>query len=183
MSLHPPAVLDGPLVRLTALGPGDIALEAELSRDAEVVRYTYYPADLGEEAARQRILESEQRAGAGISRRYAVRDVDTGLALGTCGVTHLAEGTPEVFYVVLPQHRGRGVATAAATVLTDWLFAAGAERVALETVAGNVASERVAERLGFDRVSSHVDEHLGEVVEVLRWERASHGAGHDAAPA
>lgn len=171
MSLHPPAVLEG-AVLLTALCRDDAGLEQELSRDAEVVRHTYYPANLSAEGAQQRIADAEQRAEACTSRRYAIRDATTGEALGTCGITNL-KGTPEVFYVVLPQRRGQGVATAAAKLLTDWLFAAGAEKVALETVKGNGASERVAERLGFDQVSSHQDEHLGEAIEVHRWERAS----------
>lgn len=54
-------------------------------------------------------------------------------------------------------------------MLTTWAFAHGYPQVALETVEGNVASERVAQQSGFTRRDRHEDEHRGEQVVVTRW--------------
>lgn len=60
------------------------------------------------------------------------------------GIAALDAEVPEVVYALLPAARGRGVATEAATCLSDWLLDHGRPVVALITVEGNVASERVA---------------------------------------
>ena len=60
------------------------------------------------------------------------------------------------------RHRGHST--------TDHLaFAHGYPQVALETIEGNVASERVAQRAGFTRTDRHEDEHRREQVVVTRW--------------
>lgn len=54
-----------------------------------------------------------------------------------------------VGYWVLPEARGRGVATRALRLVVDWAFGLGLHRIALDHAIGNVASCRVAERAGF----------------------------------
>jgi RimJ/RimL family protein N-acetyltransferase len=58
----------------------------------------------------------------------------------------------EIGYVVAPSARGRGVATRALRLLTDWGFSGlGLERIELWIDVDNPASERVAERAGYLR--------------------------------
>jgi len=57
----------------------------------------------------------------------------------------------EIGYWVLPQARGRGVATTIARLLAEHAFTLGVERVAAYVNVGNIASERVLERAGFTR--------------------------------
>lgn len=57
----------------------------------------------------------------------------------------------EIGYWVVPEARGRGVATAIARMLAEHAFRLGIERVAAFVNVGNAASERVLERAGFTR--------------------------------
>jgi ribosomal-protein-alanine N-acetyltransferase len=62
----------------------------------------------------------------------------------------LAEGSAEVGYWVLPQHRGRAIAPRVLTGVTRWLFdEVGFHRVTLNHSVENTASCRVAHKAGF----------------------------------
>jgi RimJ/RimL family protein N-acetyltransferase len=83
-----------------------------------------------------------------------VVDEDGGgfLGVGAAPVIDREAATLELGYVVAPAARGRGVATAALRLLTEWAFAeAGAERIELLISIDNHASKRVAERCGYVR--------------------------------
>lgn len=59
----------------------------------------------------------------------------------------------EVSYWFAPEGRGRGAATTAVRLVAMWAFEAWArlERIELQTLPENAASQRVAERAGFKR--------------------------------
>lgn len=170
----PPDELVG-AVRLRAINMDDWALECQLSRDPEVVMWTYYPSEMDEDQARRRIAASQARAGAGLAKRYVILD-QAGHALGTCGIGELQTAVPAVFYALLPSARGRGAATEATKLLTDWALAHDYSKVALDTVEGNIASERVARRAGFTPADRHQGEHRGEQVVLTRWLSSPTGA-------
>jgi RimJ/RimL family protein N-acetyltransferase len=155
---------------LRAISQSDWAVEAELSRDAEVVRWTFYPPDMNEQAARDRIRHHEKRAAEGATRRFVILD-EHGNSLGTCGIGRLQEQTPEVFYALLPRGRGRGAATRAVTSLVQWAFASGRRSVALVTINGNQPSEGVAQRAAFHPAEQFEDDHRGKRVSLTRWLR------------
>ncbi|WP_026534239.1 GNAT family N-acetyltransferase [Arthrobacter sp. H14] len=155
---------------LRALSEDDWTLEYILSRIPDVPQWTYYPAEMDEAAARRRIRRTRERQEQRIAARYVV--ILDGETLGTVGMGLSDNPEPEIFYVLLPEARGRGVATRAAQVLCDWLFSHGFDQVALETVSGNTPSERVAERAGFIHVSTHQGEHRGRTVQLKRWIRS-----------
>src|SRR5262249_36213270 len=82
--------------------------------------------------------------------------------------------TAELGYVVLREARGRGVATEALRLLTEWAFAeAGMLRLELLIAPDNEASKRAAERCGYVREgvlrSFHVKQELREDTEI--WSR------------
>lgn len=67
----------------------------------------------------------------------------------------LTQQVGEISYWLAPQGRGRGIATAAVTLLSQWAFATLAlQRIYLKTREGNTASQRVAQRTGYQPIAS-----------------------------
>jgi RimJ/RimL family protein N-acetyltransferase len=82
---------------------------------------------------------------------YAITRTDDGTYLGSCGIhDRVGPGALEIGYWVDIRHIRRGIATAAARLLTDACFAAGADRVVIRCDVTNDASAAVARRLGFE---------------------------------
>ncbi|KQV77578.1 hypothetical protein ASC64_01670 [Nocardioides sp. Root122] len=152
---------------LRAITDDDWRLEQQLSRCAEVVRWTSYPADLSEVEARSRVARQQERARQGATQRYAIWEDD--VAHGTCGLGSLGQAVPEAMYALLPTARGRGIATACVKALLDW--AAGHDRpaVTIVTVDGNAASAAVARRAGFDLWQTVEGDHRGRSATLHRW--------------
>ena len=97
-------------------------------------------------AARQRDWETRDE------RSFAVVDAGTGELLGSIA-RHGPFGHRATFsYWLAPQARGRGVATRALRLITDWTIeTTEVIRLDLSTDVENDASGRVAERVGFVR--------------------------------
>lgn len=58
----------------------------------------------------------------------------------------------EIGIALLPQHRGRGVGTAAQRLLVDYLFdTTPAHRLVAHTEAENIAEQKALEKVGFER--------------------------------
>ena len=120
------------------------------ARDDEVYRWTTEPADLTVEQARASI---ESHRALPRYAAFAVVDRMTGRLVGSVGLAPVSETgeVAEVSYWIAPEGRGRGAATAAVRLLVSWAFEAWAqlERIELQTLPENAASQRVAERTGF----------------------------------
>ena len=171
--LHPPPELTTANARLVAFTDEHWTLEQSLSQDPDVTRWTYYPERLSDDQARERVRAAKARARSGRSQRYAITAGDA--RLGMAGIAALDAEVPEVVYALLPAARGRGVATEAATCLSGWLLDHGRPVVALITVEGNVASERVAARAGFILSETFRADHRGRDVLLRRWTRIRAG--------
>jgi len=155
----PPAeiVVPGePCLVLRAITEHDGEIEQALSRVEDVPRWTFYPADLGDDDARRRAARAVERSHAGLAQRYVISRQDE--AVGTAGLTALDGDTPAVFYALLPSARGAGVATRVVLALVEHALASGARGVRLFALAGNAASEGVARRAGFTFVEERPDE-------------------------
>jgi RimJ/RimL family protein N-acetyltransferase len=83
----------------------------------------------------------------------AAVDAESGEVIGGGMLHHLdaERRIVEIGYWVLPQARGRGIATTIARMLAEHAFTLGVKRVAAYVNVGNTASERVVERAGFTR--------------------------------
>lgn len=84
---------------------------------------------------------------------FAVVDAETGELLGSIDMgLNSFRYRGHIGYWVAPHARGRGVCTRALRLLAEWaLDELGLERLELITDPDNVASQRVAEKVGFRR--------------------------------
>ncbi|WP_282204088.1 GNAT family N-acetyltransferase [Kitasatospora fiedleri] len=85
---------------------------------------------------------------------FAVTDGDSGQLLGTVGLkkTDWPARVSEVGYWTAPWARGRGVTVEATRALGEWLLGEqGFQRLQLFAATGNTASQRVAEKAGFQK--------------------------------
>lgn len=138
-------LIDG-RVRLRVLTSQDVTLLQHLSREADVVRWTSYSADLDEARALARISRGDAIAHRAV---FCVAELD-GQPAGTCGAgVGETDGDIEIFYAVLPWARRQGVASSATSMLVVAAQAAGAATVSLVTHLDNTGSQLVARSAGF----------------------------------
>jgi RimJ/RimL family protein N-acetyltransferase len=94
-----------------------------------------------------------------------------GETLGSDSLTDFEHGNAMVRYWLLPQGRGRGLATTAVQVLAGWAFSTLAiGRLAAYVEIDNTASGAVLERCGFvceGRLRQHMADHDGKRVDTL----------------
>jgi RimJ/RimL family protein N-acetyltransferase len=140
----------GVVLRFPALDDVDAILPA--FEDPEMREAGNLPA-FDREALIASLGEMPVLAGTGRLLALAALDAETGDVLGGGTLHHLdaERAIVEIGYFVLPQARGRGVATTIARLLAEHAFSLGILRVAAYVNVGNVASERVLERAGFTR--------------------------------
>ena len=89
----------------------------------------------------------------GLMAPYVIVDSASGQLLGGVNLHHFdpLRDTVEVGYWLLLEARGRGVATRCVRAAAEHAFAHGIYRIEAHVRIGNVASERVLERAGFER--------------------------------
>ena len=156
----------------TAAHLGDVA---ELIADREVLRFTRIPEPPGEDFPRRWLARYEQGRTEGSSEAFAIQDGDGGFLGLALAVDIDREGAEvELGYIVAAHARGRGVATEALRLLTDWaLRELGAQRVVLLIDVDNLPSLRVAERCGYVREGVMRSVHLkqGRRSDTTVWSR------------
>ena len=126
---------------------------AALLADPDVLRFTRVPDPPPPGFAATWAKAYEQGRRDGTREAFAITDTD-GSFLGIAVAPRIDRETrtAELGYVVAPAARGRGVATEALRLLTDWAFTElGALRLELLIAVDNPASKRVAERCGYTR--------------------------------
>ena len=137
-------------LRLRLFTHDDLQIMFRLNTDPDVIKYADTPAKDMEEV-RQRLeqgpLSDYKKYGYG---RFAVELKESGDVIGFCGIKYLPEiDLPEVGFRYLKEYWGRGIGTEAARVCVD--FARDdlkIEKLIALIIPGNIASIRVAEKLG-----------------------------------
>ncbi|MEV6959357.1 GNAT family N-acetyltransferase [Streptomyces sp. NPDC051207] len=123
------------------------ALDPEFRRWNTPVR-PVTDAESAREALRARAGEAYE--GRGVAFRITAAGSDTTLGHIGIGAVNHALRVARVGYWVLPEARGRGVATWALRVAAEWSFSElGLHRLELDHAVGHEVSCRVAERCGF----------------------------------
>jgi ribosomal-protein-alanine N-acetyltransferase len=89
----------------------------------------------------------------GLMSPYVIAEAESGTILGGAALHHFdpMRDVVEVGYWLLVPARGRGVATRVVRAMVDHALANGIFRVEAHVRVGNTPSERVLERLGFER--------------------------------
>jgi RimJ/RimL family protein N-acetyltransferase len=121
--------------------------------DPDVLRFTRVPEPVPAGFAESWLAAYEDGRRDGTREAFAIVDGDgTFLGVAVAPRIDLPARTAELGYVVAPAARGRGVATEALRLLTEWAFGElGLLRAELLISVENQASKRVAERCGYVR--------------------------------
>jgi len=91
-----------------------------------------------------------QESGTMRALAFLIADAASGAPLGLCGVDEwFADDTVQIGYFLAADARGKGYATRAVRLLTEWLFDLGAAKVFATTHELNVASAGVLRGAGF----------------------------------
>ncbi len=151
-SLLPEPVLDDGIVRLRRWTATDLPCVKAAGDEGVIPETTTVPPAFTEEAGREWIERQHSRVQQEQGWSLAVTEMPVGAAVG-CAVLLLRpqEGVAGVGYWLAPSARGRGLASRAVALLTEW----GLREVALARVEawvepGNQASVDVLTRCGFD---------------------------------
>jgi RimJ/RimL family protein N-acetyltransferase len=139
------------VVRLELLAESHLADVALMFEDEDVLRFTRVPSNPPRGWEREWYGFYDEGRREGTREAFAIVD-DDGVFLGLAlafGIER--EGRQlELGYVITPAARGRGVATRALELLTDWALAElDALRIELWISTSNEPSKRVAERAGY----------------------------------
>ncbi|MFC5820408.1 GNAT family N-acetyltransferase [Nonomuraea harbinensis] len=112
----------------------------------EVRQYLFDDREVSAEFAATLLADSADdftEHGYGLWKAY-LRDE----LVGVCGLRRHDSGQVEIVYSLEPARRGSGLATEAALAVLETGRRAGLKEILLETDEGNVASQRLARRLG-----------------------------------
>jgi RimJ/RimL family protein N-acetyltransferase len=139
-------------VRLEPLAEVHLPLLDALIADPGTLRFTRIPEPPPPGFPRQWLDSYEAGRRDGTREAFAAfDDEDTFVGLALAPAIERGAREAELGYIVTPDARGRGVATAMLRALTDWAFEQGILRATLIINVENTGSERVAERCGYVR--------------------------------
>lgn len=162
--------LEDDAVRLRPFTLDDVPAVTAACRDPEIPRWTTVPTEYTEEMAREWIGQVATPTDDRVS--LAVEDRETGGLAGAISIWIVKQSVGEFGYWTVAEFRGRGLMTGALRLLAGWaLDELHLARLQLGTIPGNVASERVAEKVGFRReglLRSYLDQR-GERRDVYLW--------------
>jgi [ribosomal protein S5]-alanine N-acetyltransferase len=115
----------------------------------DVCAFTSVPRPYSKAGALAWIERQRYKRAAGTVLALAIQGRGDDGALGNVNLAGFDEGAAEIGYWLVPEARGRGLATAATSLLVDWAFDNfPLTRIEFAILPENHASQRVAERLG-----------------------------------
>ncbi|GGR61944.1 hypothetical protein GCM10010169_00330 [Micromonospora fulviviridis] len=141
------------VVTLRRVAPADADALYRLHARPEVVANRVPPVPPTRASIERRCRLAESRWLAGQSADLAILDAATGTVAGGCALMYdePATGQAMLGYSMLPEARGRGLATRAVGLVAAWAFDIGLARLWAGTRPENVASQRVLTKTGFQR--------------------------------
>jgi RimJ/RimL family protein N-acetyltransferase len=145
-----PTLRDGDLT-LRPKRPEDADAITAACQDPEIPRWTFVPSPYTRADADAYLRSSAEEEAAGTSAGFVAVD-DEDRLLGSFSVMGLDSepGYGEIGYWVVAEARGRGVATRAVRLLTEWAQRElGLARIEILPHKDNAASRRVAENAGY----------------------------------
>jgi RimJ/RimL family protein N-acetyltransferase len=175
-----PAQLEGEGIQLRALLPGDAAAMFAYLQRPEV-----YEATSSDRWSREAVDEFVRSNAEGMLEgrwcRYAIVPDGAAALAGDIGFgsIDIRNRRAEIGYHLAPESWGRGLMARAARPLIDWAFANGFHRIEATVMDGNRRSERVLEKLGFEREATLRDYKLvrGAFRDYSLWSRLNQAPG------
>lgn len=160
-----PDLADG-LVRIRKWRLEDVGCVRQASTDEDITSGTTVPDVFTPDEGRAYIERQWSRLDTGVGMSLAVADATTDAALGQVYVAVRPQAlVAGLGYWIVPDARGRGLATRAVRLASDWvLTATGAARIEAWATTHNLASQRVLAAAGFSR-EGVLRSFLGDAVE------------------
>jgi RimJ/RimL family protein N-acetyltransferase len=146
----PDSITDG-VVLLRELREGDRAATLSTMRDPVVARWLNMPVAPGNRDFDALLRVTRDGRDSGDRVDYAVTEAGTDVSLGAVIASRRHRDNYEVAYLAREEGRGRGLMTRAVRLLCDWLLDEGVGRIELRTHPDNEASQKLAQRAGFQR--------------------------------
>jgi RimJ/RimL family protein N-acetyltransferase len=148
-------VIPGGELTLRPWLPADTSFVFDSCQDPEVQRWTRLPTPYTALDAARFVERHARPQPEDAGAFFAITKTDTGEVLGSISFGHIdwAFAVAEAGYWVAWDARGQGVATRALRSLVEWgRHELRLVEVRVQVLAGNLASQRVAERAGFEAV-------------------------------
>jgi RimJ/RimL family protein N-acetyltransferase len=148
-ALTVPRLTDG-IVFLRPPAEGDAGAIFAACQDPQIHRFTALPAPYELHHATDWIHAAPEAWRTRTAAPMVVLDVASDEILGACGLLEIHGDQAEIGYWMMREARGRGVATRAVSLVTEWgLTDVGLSLIELLADVGNLASHRVAEKAGY----------------------------------
>jgi RimJ/RimL family protein N-acetyltransferase len=139
------------VVVLRRLREDDRAAVLRAMRDAEVRRFLNMPARPTHGDFDTLLRTIRHGFASGDRLDFAVATVEDDTPFGAVVASRRHRENWELAYLAQQAGRGRGFMTRAVALLVEWLFEQGVGRLEVRTHPDNLASQRLAERVGFRR--------------------------------
>jgi RimJ/RimL family protein N-acetyltransferase len=153
-------------------GADDIAWVFDACQDPEIQRWTKIPVPYTARDAVALYELSHNARVAGTGAPMAIAVTETGELLGATGLADVdwLKRRAEVGYWLARDARGRGVMTTVLPGVARWAHdVLKLSEVIARVAAGNIASERVLERCGFQRVGGASCSQRGVELDASMW--------------
>ena len=142
------------VVLLRPWDDGDVAIVERASRDEYVAQIEHVPVPFTHETGRNWIAVQHSRLADRRGWSFAIVELESREAVGGVGISYRhPPGAAEPGVWILEHRRNEGLAARATRLLCVWALTAdvGIARVQATVEPWNVASQRVLEKLGFQR--------------------------------
>jgi RimJ/RimL family protein N-acetyltransferase len=146
----PDSITDGVVV-LRELREDDRAVVLSTMRDAVVAKWLNMPPAPSDRDFDSLLRVARNGRASGDRIDYTVTEAGSDVSLGAVIASRRHRDNYEIAYLAREEGRGRGLMTRAVRLVCDWLFEEGVGRIELRTHPGNHASQKLAERVGFQR--------------------------------
>ena len=149
--MQPPDTITDGVVVLRQVREGDRAVVLSAMRDPLVRQWLNMPSKPADRDFDTLLRTVREGWRTGDRYDYAVTENGTDESLGAVIASRRHRDNYEIAYLAAEAGRGRGLMTRAVRLLCDWLFEQGVGRIEIRTHPDNAASQRLAERAGFQR--------------------------------
>jgi RimJ/RimL family protein N-acetyltransferase len=146
----PDSITDGVVV-LRELREDDRAVVLSTMADALVARWLNMPDRPADRDFDSLVRVARDGRLSGDRIDYAVTEAGVDVSLGAVIASRRHRDNYEVAYLAREEGRGRGLMTRAVRLLCEWLLDEGVGRIEVRTHPDNEASQKLAERAGFQR--------------------------------